>query len=86
MLPARVAGVHGDEDAESRSDENFAALEGDAWVVRLQGLLDSHDLLAHHRKHLKRNANNEKGGRAQLPQSRNVQTKRQRLCVDKRAI
>ncbi len=52
-LPARVSGVHGDEDPEAGLDDDVTAHKRDARVVSLQGLLDSHDLLAHHGQHLR---------------------------------
>ena len=52
ILPARVAGIHGDKDTEAGLDDDVASFEYDALVVSLQRLLDCHDLLAHHREHL----------------------------------
>lgn len=52
ILPARVAGVHGDKNPEAGLDDDVASFENYALVVSLQRLLDCHDLLAHHGQHL----------------------------------
>ncbi len=52
-LPARVHGVHRHEHPEAGLGDDVAAHQRDAPVVSLEGLLDSHDLLAQHRQNLR---------------------------------
>lgn len=52
FTPARVSGIHRDEDPEARLNNDVAAHERNARVVALEGLLDGHDLLTHDGQHL----------------------------------
>lgn len=52
FIPARVAGVHGNEHPKAGLDHNVTAFERNARVVSFQCLLDRHNLLAYNGKHL----------------------------------
>ena len=52
FIPARVSGIHRDEDPETGLDDDVAAHERNTRVIALERLLDGHHLLAHDGQHL----------------------------------